>query len=921
MRFVATAAFCLSPSSVRLLLGTALAWLYLGVGMAQRFMPVLINYGPSEYDGGLQNWSITQDNRGVMHIGNNRGMLNFDGYTWTLSPLPDNTIVRSVMADGERIYAGSYEEFGFFERDMSGEWRYTSLWKSLKGYRPHNDEIWKIIKLHDGRVIFQSFCSWFDYDGKTVTVHYDPNVLPLFFFSYDGSVYGQIIDKGLYEIAGGRLRAVASRKAVGNDDVVAMLAWGGKTVLCTVGHGLFFLEGNHTRPFQTDVDERLMRSGVNRAVVTRDGKAIVIGTIHDGITAIDRQGRTLWHYDTKNTLRNNTVLDLYADNGGNIWAALDNGIALICQGSESLSLIRCPYGMVYDVYDSKDGLIMATNQNALLYSNGNFKVIAGTQGQNWHVSRFGDDLIIGNNHGTRLLRGLTSLPIEGSSTASSTSICRYMASEDNDYLLESSYAEMRVYKRANGAWRFFSTVKGFSAPVRQIEVDARGIVWAANMNRGFYRLEMSGDMRRVSRVDYFPRVPGARSGAFFHVMKIDGEVVLAQGRHLYRAEANMKRMTSLERQVGADVVAASRVDNHRFWLSTTKGYELYVVVKAGGKRQYKKTLEVPAAFFGLDCSDNLNTVRVFGPYAYFCMNEGVGRIDMRTLGNNRHKATGKLWLDKAWYTNPSHEETAVDISKDKPNVGGDLTVRFQFANYDNAALRFTFVLKGSGLLATQRSDKPIIHYGSLPYGSFTLRCEVRDALGNLLDSKEMRFHHPRPWWVTIPMIMLYIVVLSLVAYRLARWKERRATRRKMGEMEAERLRKDLEIAEKQHIIEQQQKQLLEQQLLDKGKEIASMAMSGMIDKGNMSSESWKLFQENFDLIHKQFFRHLRETYPTLTATDLKFCAYLRLNFNTKEIARLTGLSVRGVEGARYRLRKKLRLKENEDLVAFLVDFK
>ena len=209
----------------------------------------------------------------------------------------------------------------------------------------------------------------------------------------------------------------------------------------------------------------------------------------------------------------------------------------------------------------------------------------------------------------------------------------------------------------------------------------------------------------------------------------------------------------------------------------------------------------------------------------------------------------------------------------------------------------------------------------MPYGSFTLRCEVRDALGNLLDSKEMRFHHPRPWWVTIPMIMLYIVVLSLVAYRLARWKERRATRRKMGEMEAERLRKDLEIAEKQHIIEQQQKQLLEQQLLDKGKEIASMAMSGMIDKGNMSSESWKLFQENFDLIHKQFFRHLRETYPTLTATDLKFCAYLRLNFNTKEIARLTGLSVRGVEGARYRLRKKLRLKENEDLVAFLVDFK
>ena len=100
-----------------------------------------------------------------------------------------------------------------------------------------------------------------------------------------------------------------------------------------------------------------------------------------------------------------------------------------------------------------------------------------------------------------------------------------------------------------------------------------------------------------------------------------------------------------------------------------------------------------------------------------------------------------------------------------------------------------------------------------------------------------------------------------------------------------------------------------------------MALQGIMDKKERANENWKLYQENFDLIHQQFFRHLREKFPTLTATDLKFCAYLRLNLNTKEIAELTGLSVRGVEGARYRLRKKLQLKESDDLVAFLVDFK
>ncbi len=921
----------MSTMRLRLLLCAVMVCSWLIVAKGQRFMPVLTNYGPAQYDGGLQNWSITQDHRGVMHVGNNRGMLSFDGYTWTQTPLPNNTLVRSVMADGDRVYAGSYEEFGFFQRDGFGAWKYTSLWKQLKGYKPHHDEIWKIFKLRNGNVIFQSFCSWFLYDGKKVTAHYNPKTLPLFFFNCRGTIFAQMIGHGIYKVEGDRLLPVTSRQDVGNDDVVAMLAWGDKTVLCTVSHGLFLLDGdkaqlfrtgNVVRPFHTDIDDKLLTSGINRATVTRDGSAIVIGTILNGIMAIGKSGEELWSYNTKSMLRNNTVLDVFSDKDNNVWAALDNGIALIRQGSGSLALLRCPFGMVYDVYDGPNGLIMATNQNALLYNGHGFNPIPGTHGQNWHVSRFGNDLIVGNNHGPQLLRGLSSKPLVDNITASSTSICRHMVNEDNDYLVESSYTDIRVYKHVGDSWQFLTTVKDFCAPVRQLEVDSHGTIWAANMSKGFYRIEMSGDMKRALRIDYFPVVPKSSNGAFFHVMKIDGEVVLAQGRHLYRAEAGMTRMTALERQIGADVVAASTVDNHRFWLSTIKGYELYSIAEKSGKRSYKKILDVPAAFFGLDCSDNLNTVKVFGRYAYFCMNEGVGRMDMATVSaKSKASANNKLWLDRAWCVSPSHGETVVDISKDKPKVDGDLTVRFNYANYNDVAMRFTFVLEGGGLLATSHSDKPIVHYGNLPYGSYELRCEARDALGKLIDSKTFQFQHPTPWWGTIPMILLYCVALGLVAYYVARWKERRTIRRQMMEMEEERLRKDLELSEKQRIIETQQKQLLERQLQDKGKEIASMALQGIMDKKGRTSETWKLYQENFDLIHKQFFRHLREKFPILTATDLKFCAYLRLNLNTKEIAELTGLSVRGVEGARYRLRKKLLLKENDDLVAFLVDFK
>ena len=91
---------------------------------------------------------------------------------------------------------------------------------------------------------------------------------------------------------------------------------------------------------------------------------------------------------------------------------------------------------------------------------------------------------------------------------------------------------------------------------------------------------------------------------------------------------------------------------------------------------------------------------------------------------------------------------------------------------------------------------------------------------------------------------------------------------------------------------------------------------------NLSEEdAWTVFQENFDLIHENFFRKLKEQYPALTPTDLKLCTLLRLNYSSKEIAEMMNISIRGVEAARYRLRKKLLLSESDNLVDFMINFK
>ena len=57
----------------------------------------------------------------------------------------------------------------------------------------------------------------------------------------------------------------------------------------------------------------------------------------------------------------------------------------------------------------------------------------------------------------------------------------------------------------------------------------------------------------------------------------------------------------------------------------------------------------------------------------------------------------------------------------------------------------------------------------------------------------------------------------------------------------------------------------------------------LINENIETQEFWDVFQNNFDLIHEKFFRNLRERYPSLTATDLRFCALLRLNLLRKTL--------------------------------------
>lgn len=81
------------------------------------------------------------------------------------------------------------------------------------------------------------------------------------------------------------------------------------------------------------------------------------------------------------------------------------------------------------------------------------------------------------------------------------------------------------------------------------------------------------------------------------------------------------------------------------------------------------------------------------------------------------------------------------------------------------------------------------------------------------------------------------------------------------------------------------------------------------------------FEYRFKNVHNNFYDNLIKEYPSLTSNDLRLCAFLKMNMNTKDIAIITHQTTNSIEVARTRLRKKLYINNQEiDIMMFLSRF-
>jgi len=87
-----------------------------------------------------------------------------------------------------------------------------------------------------------------------------------------------------------------------------------------------------------------------------------------------------------------------------------------------------------------------------------------------------------------------------------------------------------------------------------------------------------------------------------------------------------------------------------------------------------------------------------------------------------------------------------------------------------------------------------------------------------------------------------------------------------------------------------------------------------------NTSEYDLFNQKFNQLHGSFYSDLTDKHPDLTKSELKFCAYLRLNLNGNQIASIMSVTPEAIRKTRYRIRKKLNLSKTDSLEAYISSF-
>ncbi len=921
----------------------------------QAAKPHTINFDKYTYQAGNKNWAIAQDTYGVMYFGNDNGLLEFDGVRWKLYTIPEAEVVRAVaITDDNRIFTGGFEEFGVWERNETNELVYTSLSKEIKQQgNLKNDDIWRI-HVADDVVLFQSFNHIYVYDYERTFVRTEGSNILFLLQVYD-EYWIQKTGGSLYRLVGERLDEIPGSSVFSDTEVRVVLPYAGHQYLVvTTTKGFYLYDGHVFTRWQLPTG--MEKYQVNNGILSSNGNYF-FGTILNGIYEMTPGGTVVNHFSTNNFLQNNTVLGLFEDEFGNVWAALDRGISYL-QYLNDLDCYIDPSGKTGAVYSAvlfDDKLFLATNQGlfylpatqlAGLDPLSDMRLVEGTEGQVWDVKVYGDKLLCGHNYGLLIIDKQLRITESDEVSRGVYKINRERYN-NTDLLFASTYFVASILK---GDLSFLSNINDIREPIMDIEMDHLGNIWMTHTQKGLYRCRFMDNISRQKLIRMYGLNDRDDQPRRFRIFKLGGRVIFLSDDHFYIYDDIADKL------IPFDAFNQCFEGVHSIQQLIPLGYNMFYALT--NNSVYKGFYDGDEVYLIENFDMGFNHLSLVNAYenavvlddstSMICLDNGFMLHHFRVKIQQETADIPPPYIRLVETRNMKDMRYYWQLDKEDIRIPyNQHTISFDFfsRNVMEENLLFQYRLRGE---ADEWSTPEKIHdvrFERLSKGDYVFELRTVNSLGEYSSATSFSFSILPPWYQTGWAYIVYVlcVILSLIGvwfivlrrYRnvhllKVRMREEQRLRRQNASLQQVIEEKDAElfsqasfIIQKNELILTVKKEIDDFYNSSSGKKVflpLYSKIAALLNKNMDIDEDWKMFLIQFEQKHAGFFHRIREVHPDLTSNDLKLCACLRLNLSSKDISSLMNISLRAVENSRYRLRKKLDIPSTQNLNDYFMRF-
>lgn len=922
--------------------------------------PLVNNYGKSVFQGGSRTWDIRQDSKGIMYFGNNEGLLTFNGKYWKQYKLPNQTIVRSIYIDDkDRVYVGGQGEFGYFEQTKNFGLKYTSLYAKIPQVYRQFADVWYTVEYEEG-IYFMSSNFIFSYNSGKIKVY--PAAVEWEFMDHvNGKLYAQERQNGLLSFESNQWINVSKSTPFDGAKISGMIAMNTDSTLVFLQNNKSFLLHSKTlsqrtaSPNYTMYTPSFAKIDEQKYVFATATDGCMIGSFVDG-KLIERIGVT-------EGLANKNVSTVFVDNQKNIWAAIDNAIAVISYGA-GIRYLRP--NIEYDVtgystrvfdntlyLSSSNGVYMAPLNKTVAdqsQSAGKFQLVQGSDGgEAWRLNEINGHLLLTHNTGiVEIARDRTQPILEG---VGSWLTLPLSAVYPVSYSLIGTYHGLDLLGYNGNKFSLIRKLQGTFDSFRFLEMDDN-YIWASHPYRGIYQIKLN-DEKTSYATKLFTQKEGLPSSYQNYVFKVGQQIVFATQNGLYEYD-DIKNtfFPSSDLKVFKDIPIKYLMEDNQgnIWFCSEK--------KVGVAQLHKSSNTYEIIYFpeieGMNTSGFENIYSYDDQNVYIGSEKGILHVNFLKYKKGREKPKALI-------------SSVIAIgAQDSLLHGGDIdpiilksgfnSFHFEFASPNfgiHEYVSYSFWLEGYDKTWSPWNANTEKDYTNLPNGNYTFKVKVKNNLNQESEISEFHFRILPPWYKSVWAYLLYFLLfILLIYYGFIMQKKAWEKQQLKYELEMEQLRyiHQLEVDKNEKEIVKLQNEKLEREVMTKTKELASTSMQLMENSGALTklrveiskfahidqdsdlsritsllkdvennTTHWDQFASHFDELNDGFFSRLKHKHPDLSRNDLKVCAYLRLNFTTKQIAQLQSISVRGVEIHRYRLRKKLNIPTKLSLGDYLAD--